>query len=110
MREWRASKREIERQRRQWLAVQPESDTTFEIFPTNVTAFRVFIALRTKWELPGAFGGRCTVPSTEIESTMHMMGIADTTDTFNRVSILIDAARPILIEKIERERKANKRV
>ncbi len=99
MKAHKAAQRDINRARRQWLAQRPENEEHFEIYPENCVAFKVFWSLRDEWERAGAMGGRFTIPRTDMQSTIHMMGVVDVTDTFERVAIMVRAARPFLIER-----------
>lgn len=73
----------------------------YHVLPNNHLAHQLFLALSSQWELPGGFGGRCTVPYGDIEAAMRMMGIARSKwpDTFARLRVLIGSAREVLIER-----------
>lgn len=73
----------------------------WEVLPENAAAWRVFQACESQWEVPGAFGGRCTLPFTALEATLRMLRVprALWADTFDACRVLISAGRAKLMER-----------
>jgi Phage related hypothetical protein (DUF1799) len=93
----------IDAARKQWEARQEER-TLIEVYPENIQAFRILQATGGQWEMPGAFGGRCALPLTEIEACMRLLQIQVTQDLSLRVMTMVHSARKVFLERIDRER------
>lgn len=78
-----------------------------EVLPENRIAWAVFCACHTQWDLPGAWGGECRLPWTEVEATMRLMEVPSRllADTFGRVRLLVEHAREPLMDRMRAERK-----
>lgn len=87
---------------RAWAERNPAPEP-LEVHPENVDAFRVFWALRAQWEMPGAHGGRCTVPFSDVDVAIRQLRVRTPRDCFRRVSVMLLAARKVLIERHNRE-------
>ncbi len=92
----------IEQARNDWEARQ-EHRSQIEVYPENIQAFRILQATGGQWEMPGAFGGRCALPLTEIEACMRLLQIPITVDLSLRVMAMVRSARAVFVARIERE-------
>lgn len=122
MREWGASDADIQATYEQWAAALAEraADARYEagvwrtplgellgydVLPANQWAWAVFRSLGSQWEMPGAMGGRCTVPLADVDiAVRRMVPRAQQADCWGRLQLLITVARNERIEQIERER------
>lgn len=85
----------------EWAAKHPPPEP-IEVFPENVDAFRVFWLVRPQWEHPGANGGRCTVPFQDVDIAVRRLRVRAPDDCFERVSMMLLAARQVFIARHER--------
>jgi hypothetical protein len=90
----------IERQRARW-EEQQEEKPTIEVYPENIPAFQILQATADQWEIPGAFGGRCALPLTEIEAAMRLLGMEITPNLSLRVITMVRAARQVRLAQVE---------
>lgn len=122
MREWGASDADIQAQYEQWAAAlaaraaaaryehgvwrTPEGELlSYDVLPCNAQAWAVFRSLATQWETPGAMGGRCTVPLTDVDiAVRRMVPQREQADCWGRLQLMITVARNERIEQLDRER------
>lgn len=94
----------IEKARAQWLAALPDQPLV-EVYPENLAAFQVLAACEGQWEYPGAFGGRLALPLTEVQACIAGLDIADPTDCFRRMLVLIKYAAEGIRERLPKPKK-----
>lgn len=83
-------------------ATEPEPEA--EVFPDNVEAVNVFIAMSTQWRTAGMVGVPTGLDYSALPTVMGLCEVAeaDRAEVFEGVRILEDAALEIKYEQLER--------